>query len=303
MCAIRAEWVTPGDRTLDLLFRWFQQSHSLHETRPGVHGLHQCIVHWRKQISGKAALMLLHQQSWRSGFPQGYRQKDYFIATQGPLPHTVEDFWRMVWEWKCHSIVMLTELQEREQVSSWSRRSLNYNHLPKAALLIWCSGILGQMLPVLARRGLCCLRRLQGRAERRHFVWHFQSTRLGTDVCAGKKIHSALTSSEITMYLCCLYFCLITHIHLQCNVTSFRWCTDFAARLVHVRLTAMRRSINASDSLNHFYCTKRPHVTAENELSSLSLSLDSTLKHQSPIKAASKTHSVSHIYTQHNLPS
>lgn len=49
-------------------------------------------------------------------FPQGYRQKDYFIATQGPLPHTVEDFWRMVWEWKCHTIVMLTEVQEREQV-------------------------------------------------------------------------------------------------------------------------------------------------------------------------------------------
>ncbi|XP_005794709.1 receptor-type tyrosine-protein phosphatase epsilon isoform X2 [Xiphophorus maculatus] len=48
-------------------------------------------------------------------FIDGYRQKDYFIATQGPLPHTVEDFWRMVWEWKCHSIVMLTELQEREQ--------------------------------------------------------------------------------------------------------------------------------------------------------------------------------------------
>lgn len=47
---------------------------------------------------------------------QGYRQKDYFIATQGPLPHTVEDFWRMVWEWKCHTIVMLTEVQEREQV-------------------------------------------------------------------------------------------------------------------------------------------------------------------------------------------
>uniref|UniRef100_A0A3B5LC70 Tyrosine-protein phosphatase non-receptor type 20 n=1 Tax=Xiphophorus couchianus TaxID=32473 RepID=A0A3B5LC70_9TELE len=44
-----------------------------------------------------------------------FLQKDYFIATQGPLPHTVEDFWRMVWEWKCHSIVMLTELQEREQ--------------------------------------------------------------------------------------------------------------------------------------------------------------------------------------------
>lgn len=47
---------------------------------------------------------------------KGYRQKDYFIATQGPLPHTVEDFWRMVWEWKCHTIVMLTEVLEREQV-------------------------------------------------------------------------------------------------------------------------------------------------------------------------------------------
>jgi hypothetical protein len=48
---------------------------------------------------------------------KGYRQKDYFIATQGPLAHTVEDFWRMVWEWKCHTVVMLTEVQEREQVS------------------------------------------------------------------------------------------------------------------------------------------------------------------------------------------
>ncbi|XP_028651130.2 receptor-type tyrosine-protein phosphatase epsilon isoform X4 [Erpetoichthys calabaricus] len=50
-----------------------------------------------------------------ASFVDGYRQKDYFIATQGPLAHTVDDFWRMVWEWKSHSIVMLTELQEREQ--------------------------------------------------------------------------------------------------------------------------------------------------------------------------------------------
>uniref|UniRef100_A0A803TI56 protein-tyrosine-phosphatase n=1 Tax=Anolis carolinensis TaxID=28377 RepID=A0A803TI56_ANOCA len=50
-----------------------------------------------------------------ASFIDGYRQKDYFIATQGPLPHTVEDFWRMVWEWKCHTIVMLTEVLEREQ--------------------------------------------------------------------------------------------------------------------------------------------------------------------------------------------
>ncbi|XP_077437621.1 receptor-type tyrosine-protein phosphatase epsilon-like isoform X2 [Vanacampus margaritifer] len=50
-----------------------------------------------------------------ASFIDGYRQKDYFIATQAPLSHTAEDFWRMVWEWRCHSIVMLTELKEREQ--------------------------------------------------------------------------------------------------------------------------------------------------------------------------------------------
>lgn len=50
---------------------------------------------------------------------QGYRQKDSYIASQGPLQHTLEDFWRMIWEWKSCSIVMLTELEERGQVSSW----------------------------------------------------------------------------------------------------------------------------------------------------------------------------------------
>ncbi|TRY59645.1 hypothetical protein DNTS_027387, partial [Danionella cerebrum] len=50
-----------------------------------------------------------------ASFIDGYRRKDYYISTQAPLAHTVQDFWRMVWEWKCHSIVMLTELKEREQ--------------------------------------------------------------------------------------------------------------------------------------------------------------------------------------------
>ncbi len=49
---------------------------------------------------------------------QGYRQKDSYMACQGPLQHTIEDFWRMIWEWRSCSIVMLTELEERGQVSS-----------------------------------------------------------------------------------------------------------------------------------------------------------------------------------------
>ncbi|XP_072095502.1 receptor-type tyrosine-protein phosphatase epsilon isoform X3 [Mobula birostris] len=50
-----------------------------------------------------------------ASYIDGYRQKDYFVATQGPIAHTVEDFWRMVWDCKSHTIVMLTELREREQ--------------------------------------------------------------------------------------------------------------------------------------------------------------------------------------------
>ncbi|KAJ6658539.1 hypothetical protein lerEdw1_019926 [Lerista edwardsae] len=50
-----------------------------------------------------------------ASFVDGYRQKDSYIASQGPLQHTTEDFWRMIWEWKSCSIVMLTELEERGQ--------------------------------------------------------------------------------------------------------------------------------------------------------------------------------------------
>uniref|UniRef100_A0A1A7X9E5 Receptor-type tyrosine-protein phosphatase kappa n=1 Tax=Iconisemion striatum TaxID=60296 RepID=A0A1A7X9E5_9TELE len=50
-----------------------------------------------------------------ANYIDGYRKQNAYIATQGPLPETLSDFWRMVWEWRCHSIVMLTELKEREQ--------------------------------------------------------------------------------------------------------------------------------------------------------------------------------------------
>ena len=48
--------------------------------------------------------------------PQGYHMRRAYIATQGPLPATFDDFWRMVWEQKTHTIVMLTQLVERGRV-------------------------------------------------------------------------------------------------------------------------------------------------------------------------------------------
>ena len=51
--------------------------------------------------------------------PQGYRQRNAYIATQGPLQNTVEDFWRMVWEFKSRVIVMLCSLTEEGHESSY----------------------------------------------------------------------------------------------------------------------------------------------------------------------------------------
>ncbi|XP_039516167.1 receptor-type tyrosine-protein phosphatase beta-like [Pimephales promelas] len=47
----------------------------------------------------------------------GYNFKWEYIATQGPLPGTKDDFWRMVWEQNVHSLVMVTQCVERGMVS------------------------------------------------------------------------------------------------------------------------------------------------------------------------------------------
>ncbi|KAB1220687.1 Protein-tyrosine-phosphatase PTP1 [Morella rubra] len=39
-----------------------------------------------------------------------------FIATQGPLPHTYEDFWEMVIQYRCPVVVMLTRLVDNYKV-------------------------------------------------------------------------------------------------------------------------------------------------------------------------------------------
>lgn len=40
-----------------------------------------------------------------------------YIATQGPMPHTVNDFWLMVWKERSSIIVMITKLKEKMKVS------------------------------------------------------------------------------------------------------------------------------------------------------------------------------------------
>ncbi|XP_029426068.1 receptor-type tyrosine-protein phosphatase H [Nannospalax galili] len=47
-----------------------------------------------------------------ASFMPGLRSPKEFIAAQGPLPHTVSDFWRLVWEQQSHTLVMLTNCME-----------------------------------------------------------------------------------------------------------------------------------------------------------------------------------------------
>nr|XP_005598168.2 receptor-type tyrosine-protein phosphatase eta isoform X1 [Equus caballus]XP_023490490.1 receptor-type tyrosine-protein phosphatase eta-like isoform X1 [Equus caballus]XP_023509794.1 receptor-type tyrosine-protein phosphatase eta-like isoform X1 [Equus caballus] len=48
-----------------------------------------------------------------ANYMPGYHSKRDFIATQGPLPNTLKDFWRMVWEKNIYAIVMLTKCVEQ----------------------------------------------------------------------------------------------------------------------------------------------------------------------------------------------
>ncbi|XP_073684036.1 receptor-type tyrosine-protein phosphatase epsilon-like [Garra rufa] len=50
-----------------------------------------------------------------ASYIDGYTDKNKFIAAQGPKQDTVADFWRMIWEQKSSTIVMLTNLKERKE--------------------------------------------------------------------------------------------------------------------------------------------------------------------------------------------
>ncbi|XP_037325974.2 protein tyrosine phosphatase receptor type Fa isoform X1 [Pungitius pungitius] len=73
-----------------------------------------------------------------ANYIDGYRKQNAYIATQGPLPETLSDFWRMMWEQRTCTIVMMTRLEEKSRVKCdqyWPSRGTETYGMIQVAML------------------------------------------------------------------------------------------------------------------------------------------------------------------------
>lgn len=58
----------------------------------------------------------IQSDQWLTLCVKGGGSERDFICTQGPLQHTIADFWRMVWEQNVRIIIMVTALRHKDMV-------------------------------------------------------------------------------------------------------------------------------------------------------------------------------------------
>ncbi|XP_034734384.1 receptor-type tyrosine-protein phosphatase eta [Etheostoma cragini] len=86
--------------------------------------------------SSRVKLSIIHGSPYddyiNANYMPGYESRKEYIAAQGPLPGTVSDFWRMIWEKNVLTLVMLTRCNEQGRVKCeryWDHGTKHYENI------------------------------------------------------------------------------------------------------------------------------------------------------------------------------
>uniref|UniRef100_A0A3Q1AWF7 protein-tyrosine-phosphatase n=1 Tax=Amphiprion ocellaris TaxID=80972 RepID=A0A3Q1AWF7_AMPOC len=86
--------------------------------------------------SSRVKLSIIHGSPYddyiNANYMPGYLSRKEFIAAQGPLPTTVNEFWRMIWEKNVQTLVMLTRCNEQGRVKCeqyWSSGTKHFENI------------------------------------------------------------------------------------------------------------------------------------------------------------------------------
>ncbi|XP_073474238.1 receptor-type tyrosine-protein phosphatase kappa-like isoform X3 [Aquarana catesbeiana] len=103
----------------------------------GMSPVNQAKNRYKKVLPYDDSRVVLRSSHSRSdyinaSYIDGYKAPKFYIATQGPIPETVSDFWSMVWQENSSVIVMLTGLEEQNKVKCeqyWPEQSQTYGDI------------------------------------------------------------------------------------------------------------------------------------------------------------------------------
>ncbi|GLD60175.1 receptor-type tyrosine-protein phosphatase eta-like isoform X4 [Lates japonicus] len=86
--------------------------------------------------SSRVKLSIIHGSPYddyiNANYMPGYNSRKEFIAAQGPLPTTVSEFWRMIWEKNVQTLVMLTRCNEQGRVKCeqyWGSGTMHFDNI------------------------------------------------------------------------------------------------------------------------------------------------------------------------------